>query len=311
MEGAVAQVVLVHGIGQQGSTAQEQLDCWLPVIVKGIRHSGHPAADGAVEVLTQVADAIVVAFYGDLFLREDIQGGTELAGPEAEAIAEALAVALLHSAAQLEDTRASAEARSLLHQADPSQAGTQGPLAVTRRAMALLDGNAWLATRIFGLGQRAMPNLLQVGRYLAEDQLRDKIQDRVTSLITADTQVVVAHSLGSVAAWEACQRITGRLPMLITIGSPLGLDAIIYPRLRPAPPAFPTCVLRWVNVAHPDDIVAVVPSLASLFPSEDGRQVEDHAPRSVRDHHGAATYLEQPDVGRALVQALHQDEYRA
>lgn len=64
-----------------------------------------------------------------------------------------------------------------------------------------------------------------------------------------------------------------------------------------------------MNVAHPDDIVAVVPSLASLFPSEDGRQVEDHAPRSVRDHHGAATYLEQSDVGRALAQALHQDEH--
>lgn len=115
---------------------------------------------------------------------------------------------------------------------------------------------------------------------------------------------MVAHSLGSVVAWEACQRITGRLPTLITIGSPLGLDTIIYPRLRPAPPAFPTRVLRWVNVAHPDDIVAVVPSLAPLSPSGDGRQVEDHTPRSVRDHHGAATYLEQPDVGRALAQAL-------
>lgn len=235
----MAQVVLVHGIGQQGSTAQEQLDRWLPGIVKGIRRSGHPAADGAVEVLTQVADAFAVAFYGDLFLRDGFQGGTELAGPEAEVIAEELAVALLHSAAQLEDTRASAEARSCLHQADPSQAGIQGSLAVARGAMALLDGNAWLASRIFGLGQRAMPNLLQVGRYLAEDQLRDKILGRVTSLITADTQVVVAHSLGSVAAWEACQRITGRLPMLITIGSPLGLDTIIYPRLRPAPPRFP------------------------------------------------------------------------
>jgi hypothetical protein len=306
MEGTVAQVVLVHGIGQQGSTAHEQLGCWLPSIVEGIRHSGHPAAGDVAAVLAPMASgAVIAAFYGDLFLRDGLQGGQELADPEAGAVAEALALALLHSAAQQADPRVQAEARSILRQTDPSQAGAQGPLAAARGAMALLDGNAWLATRIFGLAERAMPNLLQVGRYLTEEQLHDKIQDRVASVISADTRVVVAHSLGSVVAWEACQRIEGCLPALITIGSPLGLDTVVYPRLRPAP-MFPARVLRWVNVAHPDDIVAVVPRLAPLFPSKDSRQVEDHAPRSAHDHHGAATYLEQADVGRAVAEALRQ-----
>ena len=36
----MAQIVLIHGIGQQASTAGEQEAAWLPSLVKGVLASG-------------------------------------------------------------------------------------------------------------------------------------------------------------------------------------------------------------------------------------------------------------------------------
>ena len=151
--------------------------------------------------------------------------------------------------------------------------------------MSHLDDNRWLSARIFGLAQRAQTDLVQVARYLTEDPLREKIQARVEELLDRNSDLIIAHSLGSIVGWEAGHGHKSALPMLLTIGSPLGLDSIVYPRLRPFPPTFPRAVCRWVNIAHPDDIIAVEPRLRPLFPSSDNRKVEDHAPTSPRNHH--------------------------
>ena len=87
--------------------------------------------------------------------------------------------------------------------------------------------------------QKARQDLLQVTRYLTEDDLRAAVQARVAALLDEDTQVMIGHSLGSVVAWEACQALGRPLPALVTLGSPLGLDNVVYPRLRPQPPTWP------------------------------------------------------------------------
>ena len=40
----MAQIVLIHGIGQQASDVEEQEAAWLPSLVKGVLASGHPNA---------------------------------------------------------------------------------------------------------------------------------------------------------------------------------------------------------------------------------------------------------------------------
>lgn len=105
-------------------------------------------------------------------------------------------------------------------------------------------------------------------------------------------------------AWEACQALDRPLPVLVTLGSPLGLDTVVYPRLRPQPPAWPPPVHRWVNVAHPDDIVAVDPDLGRLFPAPNGLTIESHTPPSKHEHHAAARYLEEEATGHAAAAAL-------
>lgn len=305
----MARVVLIHGMGQQASSAALQTGEWLPSLVKGVLLSGDPAAgEVASDLAAAVRDqaAVSMAFYGDLFLTAGVQGTEYVPDAETLAVADSLATALLSTAAERGEPRLTELAAIALSQSNPLDEGVQATGSIVRSAMSRLDDNGWLTARIFGLAQRAKPDLLQVARYLTDNTLRAQIQLRVHRLIADDTRLVIAHSLGSIVGWEACQSSTHALPMLITIGSPLGLDTVVYPRLQPAPPTFPALVERWVNVAHRDDIVAVEPHLAPLFPSPDARRVEDRIPSSTRDHHSATTYLEQADLGRAVAEALRR-----
>lgn len=305
----MAQIVLLHGIGQQASDATEQEAAWLPSLVKGVLASGQPEAAAVAARVAASMDQnrpplAQMAFYGDLFLPVGTQGEEAPASPAAEALAETLAAALLARAAASDDPRLAAEAANALRQVDPDRDGVQGLRARARGLVAVLDGNAWLSARIFGVLQKARKDLLQVTRYLTEDGLRAAAQARATALLDQDTQLVIGHSLGSVVAWEACQALDRPLPMLITLGSPLGLDTVIYPRLRPQPPAWPPPVRRWVNVAHPDDIVAADPDLGPLFPGPDDLAIESHTPPSKHEHHAAAGYLEEQATGHAVTDAL-------
>ena len=305
----MAQIVLLHGIGQQASNAKDQEAAWLPSLVKGILASGHPDAAAVAARVAASTDQTrpplaQMAFYGDLFLPVGTQGEEAPASPAAEALAEALAATLLGRAAASDDPRLAAEAANALHQADPDREGVQGLGAGVRGAVAVLDGNPWLTARIFGALQKARRDLLQVTRYLTEDDLRAAAQAKVAALLDEDTQLVIGHSLGSVVAWEACQALDRPLPVLITLGSPLGLDNVVYPRLRPQPPTWPPPVRRWVNVAHPDDIVAVDPDLGPLFPGPGGLAIESHTPRSKHEHHAAAGYLEEQATGHAVADTL-------
>jgi hypothetical protein len=86
----------------------------------------------------------------------------------------------------------------------------------------------------------------------------------------------------------------------VTLGSPLGLQNIVYRRLRPQPPAFPAQVQRWINIADRDDFVAADPNLGVLFGAgkpdsalfECGYMVDNGA-----EPHNSSFYLSKKEVG--------------
>jgi hypothetical protein len=99
--------------------------------------------------------------------------------------------------------------------------------------------------------------------------------------------------------------MTQPLPLLVTLGSPLGLRTIVKDCLRP-PAAFPPRVGRWLNVADLDDFVAAEPDLRPLFTHHlptasrfDGVTV-DHG----SDPHNPCYCLGKIAVGRAVAEAL-------
>jgi hypothetical protein len=127
----------------------------------------------------------------------------------------------------------------------------------------------------------------------------------VLDLIEDDTRIVIAHSLGSVVSYECAHRLSQPLPLLLTLGSPLGLRTIVADRLRP-PPSFPPKVIRWANFADQDDIVAAEPNLRPRFARDlpASSRFESILVDNGSSPHSPVHYLGKIAVGRAISEAL-------
>ncbi|MEU0932949.1 serine peptidase [Embleya sp. NPDC005971] len=125
----------------------------------------------------------------------------------------------------------------------------------------------------------------------------------VDALEATGARVVVAHSLGSVVAYEALwARPDLSIDLLVTLGSPLALPHAVLPRLRPAPVdgrgARPPGVAKWVNFADPGDIVAV--PRGGVGHTFDGVDIDEHTIIGAFDFHLAKNYLAHRRLGEIL-----------
>jgi hypothetical protein len=96
-----------------------------------------------------------------------------------------------------------------------------------------------------------------------------------------------------------------RVPTLITLGSPLGMPAIlplIQPPVTRLPGMWPNGVERWINVADASDVVALEKSLASVF----GRSVTDYFVHNGATMHDVKPYLTAAETGQAVIDALSE-----
>jgi hypothetical protein len=308
----MAQIVLVHGIDQQQKSADKLEAEWFPSLAGGVRIAGFPDVADRIWRAGGRPGAIEsrMAFYGHLFLTPGQQGDdpSELTGDEAE-LADAIAREwLTHAAKRASKEKSRATAARELAYVQGALGQEQGIGSGVRTALKSLSKISWFAPYGMGFAERFVNRALaQVTHYLNDEAIRGAALDAVMNLIAPDTKVLIGHSLGSVVAFEAAHRLNQPLPLLLTIGSPLGLDTIIYPRLRPQPPAFPPRVKRWVNVADRDDFIAAEPDLAPMFSGgmpagasfEGGYTVDNGA-----QPHSADFYLGKAEVGRAVGQAL-------
>lgn len=146
--------------------------------------------------------------------------------------------------------------------------------------------------------------LHQLGRYFADDVVRETVHGRLKTAISDDSSVIIAHSMGTVVAYEAlCQNPDWPIRTLITLGSPLGgpfVQASLLPIGRRGIRPWPAGLDTWVNVAANRDSVVVESKLARLFEGP----VQDVAVDNGARTHDAEPYLNASVTGRALAQAL-------
>lgn len=310
----MAQVILIHGIAQEQGHADTLEAAWLPALAGGVRAAGHPELADRLWRHGPAAEGIEVrmAFYADLFLPRDSQGRdddlTDLTA-EQHALAAALAAEWLRRAASREGHPDQHTAATQLAYIDPSHED-QGIREETFRA--ILNGTArlrWFAALGTAFAERFVnKSLRQVTGYLTDPELRNQIRQRVLHHLGADTRIIIGHSLGSVIAYEiAAAHLNRPLPLLLTLGSPLGLRTIIYDRLQPQPPVYPEHVARWVNIADRNDLVAAQPDLAPLFQGgEPGTAVLESCWTidNGAQPHDARFYLTKRQVGLPIARAL-------
>lgn len=281
----MTRVVAVHGIGKQLSGEEVLLKDWQPALADGLRRTGGPVLP---------AGGMAMAFYGDLFRPpgQTLTVGDPLYTPADvdDGFEQDLLFAWWEAAAAADEQVAAPDRDTLL----------RTPWSVQSALRALSR------SRFFsGLALRALVcDLKQSRRYLEEPRLRQAALDRVRAAIGQDTRVVVAHSLGSVVAYEAlCSLPEHPVRALVTIGSPLGVPMVVD-RLQPAPnppKGWPGGQdLVWTNLADRGDVVALVKDLRPVF----GDRVHSVTVDNGAHAHDATAYLTDACTGAAVAAGL-------
>jgi pimeloyl-ACP methyl ester carboxylesterase len=148
----------------------------------------------------------------------------------------------------------------------------------------------------------------EVARYLGYLQdrrpCRAAVRARVAeALVAHQPEIVIAHSLGTVVAYEVLHaHPDAGVDLLITLGSPLALPGAIFGKLDPAPVnglgQKPPGVRRWVDLADVGDVIAVPKGALPLaFTDVDAHYEIDIGPVSFHD---VTKYL----AHRQLISAL-------
>lgn len=284
----------MHGRAQGGKDPIQLERIWVDALRSGFAAAGLGWPEDVVEVH--------FPFYGVVLDRataaspsegHPVQRGFETAPDRFQLallceIAERVGLSESEIAAALDDGREAVE-RGAQHW-PPTRALMRG---VTRRAPWLSEaGLRWF--------------FADVDAYLNRPAARHAVHEVVAPAVCehgGDDVVVVAHSLGSVVAYDVLTAAAAdvRVPLLVTLGSPLGIRAI-QDRL-PRPLGRPTGVLRWFNAADERDPIALHARLdRDTFPALIENVSDVHNPR--KDPHSIVGYLGDEAVVRVLADVL-------
>ena len=203
---------------------------------------------------------------------------------------------------------------------------------------------AWAAHRLADLLPRLIPMLpypaaqqtiAETARYFRNannigEEVREQLMAPLRRMFAdGDRVLLIGHSMGSVIAydalWELWHKVhnTGRIDMLLTLGSPLGMR-FTQKRLLGAGAVgaarYPGNIRRWVNVAARGDLTALHPYLGREYKP----MVELGLTQSIVDIHGdvfnyfrderglnvhrAYGYLVNPKVGEVIAHWWKNDE---
>lgn len=171
--------------------------------------------------------------------------------------------------------------------------------AETKMGLGGLDGLAE------AIGLEVLRRLVhQLARYFSDETIRNVVRGRLEDRISADTRVIVSHSMGTVVAYEAlCLHPEWPVTTFVTLGSPLGgpfVQTKLTPQASNGVRAWPSGLTSWTNVAANRDSVVVDPTLDHLFDGAIDDVTIDNGHRT----HDAEPYLNAAITGFAVASAL-------
>lgn len=137
--------------------------------------------------------------------------------------------------------------------------------------------------------------------YLTSQAVRDAIDDIAEKSFDETPMIVVGHSLGSVVAYNVLKKTRRTVPLLITVGSPLGIRAIRTPL---APIAFPNGVKHWFNAYDTRDVVALNPLDTANFAVNPPIENYSGVKNPTSNRHGISGYLGDKVVASRIFKAL-------
>lgn len=140
--------------------------------------------------------------------------------------------------------------------------------------------------------------------YLTIKAVRKRIDAIVTGVFSDGPCVVVAHSLGTVVGYNVLSKLpqTVQVKKYITVGSPLGLNAI--KKNLESPLKMPPCVESWFNAYDDRDVVALHPLDGNTFNITPAIENKMDVDNQTDNRHGIIGYLNDGVVATKIREAL-------
>lgn len=266
-------LLFLHGRGQQGRDPVDLRRTWTAGLNKGLTLADRPPIDPA---------DVYFPFYGDQLV----------AGPAAsESAAETGSALYERLVAEAADRAGLPSAEDIPAMAEEGL----GTVVLSR----VRDRLAWIAARS-RLDSALIGALFgDVAAYLDDEQVRKSVLATVLADVPADGELIlVSHSLGTVVAMDLLTQLPRELDvrLLVTAGSPLGLDAV-HRKLLAGGPAWPDRVGEWLNTWYAGDPIAIGCPLRPTWGADlRDLPVENPAERA----HDIAEYLAHPEVATVI-----------
>ncbi len=140
--------------------------------------------------------------------------------------------------------------------------------------------------------------------YATRPGIRDEIHRIVSTELTEAPTIIVGHSLGSIVAYNilCTDRRALRVPLFVTLGSPLGIPAVrtnLLPLRFPSPP-----LGAWYNAFDTRDCLALYPLDQDNFPVAPAIENYSGVRNPTNDRHGIVGYLDDPNIAKKILDAL-------
>ena len=284
-------LVFVHGRAQVGRSAAEIEAEW----IKGLRRGFEAAGVTPPEI-----SDLSVPFYGDVLdslSKRDAQklqlvierGDSSGGGPSAVETSLAEEVA----------RRAGITTEMIEAELAPGtrERGPENWEWVQAIGRALDKHTPWIGSAVLSAF------VSDVNAYLKRAYVRQEINSVVKAAFRSKPAVVVAHSLGTIVAYEVLREMKTlvEVPLYVTLGSPLGMETVKN-HLR-TPLDMPAGVRKWFNAADERDPVALHCRLdRDHFPVEIENLNDVHNPKD--DPHSISGYLSDAIVARKIAELL-------
>jgi hypothetical protein len=292
-------LVFVHGRRQEGKDPRRLRRAWAAALNNGLTIAGH-------RVVTP--DAIVFPFYGDLLSAKKLQAissGADLDLEDAGALREQNIDPLMPEPVQRLESDL---LRSMVRQAGIADIEAEGVADIDpeglEEAILKIPGARKILKR---LSDRTHADQEFIEGFLSDVAVYLEVaRDDVLGLVRPELEaaggdlVLVAHSLGTVVVRDLLDdaALRDRTSLLVTVGSPLGLQAVYRNLLTPGP-AHPK--VEWITAWDPDDFVALGHPLTELY----GEPLTDiRVDNPFGKAHAVEQYLAHESVADRIGQAL-------
>lgn len=296
------QLVFVHGRSQEKKDAAALKAEWIEALEEGLAKSGLTLPIGESDIR--------FPFYGDTLydmvggLAADAAAEIIVKGVNAEAEQQRFTRAVMEEIRKkigiTEDQIAEVAGQDVVEKGPQNWEWVQGFLSAVDRFVPFASGAAIaLATN-------------DVFQYLKNAGIRETIDEGVAKALRQNAEtVVVSHSLGTIVAYNLLrQKGNDRgwtVPLLVTLGSPLGIEEVRKTLRSFKPIRCPESVSAWFNAMDERDVVALYPLTPTQFPlnpKQPAIENKTDVKNKTANRHGIAGYLDDKDVAKRIHDAL-------